>query len=247
MDKLTDLSQPDADLHDPVCGMTVTAESEYSFKHEDHRHYFCSAHCLEKFRLAPEQYLDPGVPAQEPDLQQDARVYTCPMHPEVRQDDPGTCPKCGMALEPETPSLATRTQYTCPMHPEIVRDEPGECPKCGMALEAMTVSLDDEENPELVDMSRRFWISAVVTVPLVILAMGGVVGLSFEWLASPRVLSWAELVLATPVVLWGGWPFFVRGWQSVTNRRPSTSAIVSLVDTCIPSIFSLISFVASWV
>lgn len=247
MDKLTDLSQPDADLHDPVCGMTVTAESEYSFKHEDHRHYFCSAHCLEKFRLAPEQYLDPGVPAQEPDLQQDARVYTCPMHPEVRQDDPGTCPKCGMALEPETPSLATRTQYTCPMHPEIVRDEPGECPKCGMALEAMTVSLDDEENPELVDMSRRFWISAVVTVPLVILAMGGVVGLSFEWLASPRVLSWAELVLATPVVLWGGWPFFVRGWQSVTNRSLNMFTLIalgtgvayafSIVATMLPDIF----------
>ena len=246
MDKLTDPSQPDAALHDPVCGMTVTAESEHSFKHEDHRHYFCSAHCLEKFRLAPEQYLD-GASTQAPDKQHEAGVYICPMHPEVSQNGPGTCPKCGMALEPETPSLATKTQYTCPMHPEIVRAEPGECPKCGMALEAMTVSLDDEENPELVDMSRRFWVSAVVTVPLVILAMGGVIGLSFDWLASPRVLSWAELVLATPVVLWGGWPFFVRGWQSVINRSLNMFTLIALgtgvayafsvVATTLPDIF----------
>jgi Cu+-exporting ATPase len=233
------------DLHDPVCGMTVTAESEHSFMSADERYYFCSAGCLEKFRAAPEEYLNPA--AQEPARQQETRIFTCPMHPEVRQTGPGTCPKCGMALEAETPSLATRTQYTCPMHPEIVRDEPGECPKCGMALEPMTVSLDDEENPELADMSRRFWISAVVTIPLVILAMGEFVGISFDWLASPRVLSWAELVLATPVVLWGGWPFFVRGWQSVVNRSLNMFTLIALgtgvaysfsvVATMLPDIF----------
>ena len=247
MEKLTEISQPDTALHDPVCGMAVTPKSDHSFEHEGHTHYFCSAGCLQKFRATPGQYLGSISPTQESDQQQDTRVYTCPMHPEVRQNGPGTCPKCGMALEPETPSLATRIQYTCPMHPEIVRDEPGECPKCGMALEPMTVSLDDEENPELADMSRRFWVSAVVAVPLVILAMGEFVGLSFEWLAGPRVLSWAELVLATPVVLWGGWPFFVRGWQSIVNRSLNMFTLIALgtgvayafsvIATALPDIF----------
>ncbi len=230
----------DTDLHDPVCGMTVTAESEHSFMIADERYYFCSTGCLEKFRAAPDEYLKPS--AQEPAQQQETRIFTCPMHPEVRQTGPGTCPKCGMALEPETPSLATRVQYTCPMHPEIIRDEPGQCPKCGMGLEAMTVSLDDEENPELVDMTRRFRVSVVVTLPLVILAMGGFFGLSFEWLAGPRVLSWAELVLATPVVLWGGWPFFVRGWQSIINRSLNMFTLIGL-GTGVAYVYSLVATV----
>ncbi len=234
-------------LHDPVCGMSVTAEAEYSFTEGDNTHYFCSAKCLEKFRLAPEQYLNPETPSTQPELLLETSVYICPMHPEVRQNGPGECSKCGMALEPEAPSLATRVQYTCPMHQEIVRDEPGECPKCGMPLEPMTVSLDDEENPELVDMTRRFRLSAVITVPLVILAMGQLVGISFEWVAGSGVLSWVELVLATPVVLWGGWPFFVRGWQSVINRSLNMFTLIaigtglaysfSVVATMLPDIF----------
>ena len=234
-------------LHDPVCGMSVTAEAEYSFTEGDDTHYFCSAKCLEKFRLAPEQYLNPETPSTQPELLLETSVYICPMHPEVRQNGPGECLKCGMALEPEAPSLATRVQYTCPMHPEIMRDEPGDCPKCGMPLEPMTVSLDDEENPELVDMTRRFRVSAIITVPIVILAMGQLVGISFEWVAGPGVLSWVELVLATPVVLWGGWPFFVRGWQSVINRSLNMFTLIaigtglayafSVVATALPDIF----------
>jgi Cu+-exporting ATPase len=152
-----------------------------------------------------------------------------------------------MALEPETPTALTRTQYTCPMHPEIVRDEPGECPICGMALEPMTVTLEEEENPELIDMTRRFWVSVVLTVPLVIVAMGGAVGLSFEGLATPRALGWLELALATPVVLWGGWPFFVRAWQSIVNRSLNMFSLIglgvgvayvySVVATVVPDIF----------
>jgi Cu+-exporting ATPase len=230
----------DPAIHDPVCGMTVTAESEHRFNYEDHTHYFCSAGCLDKFRAAPRQYLEPVTKAQELEQQQETSVYICPMHPEVRQQGPGACPKCGMALEPETPSLVTKVQYSCPMHPEIVRDEPGDCPKCGMALEPMTVSLDDEENPELADMSRRFWLSAVITVPIVILAMGEFVGISFDWLASPRVLSWVELVLATPVVLWGGWSFFVRGWQSVVNRSLNMFTLIAL-GTGVAYAFSVVA------
>ena len=234
-------------LHDPVCGMPVTTEAEHRIVEGDDTLYFCSADCLEKFRIAPEKYLDPETPSAEPEPRLETGVYICPMHPEVRQNGPGECPKCGMALEPETPSLATKVQYTCPMHPEIVRDEPGDCPKCGMPLEPMTVSLDDEENPELVDMTRRFRVSAVITVPIVILAMGQLVGISFEWVAGPGVLSWVELVLATPVVLWGGWPFFVRGWQSVINRSLNMFTLIaigtglayafSVVATALPDIF----------
>jgi Cu+-exporting ATPase len=133
------------------------------------------------------------------------------------------------------------------MHPEVVRDEPGDCPICGMALEATTVTLEEEANPELVDMTRRFWVSGALTVPLIIVAMGEFMGLSFEWLATPRTLSWLELVLATPVVLWGGWPFFVRAWQSVVNRSLNMFTLIglgtgvaysySVVATAAPGIF----------
>ena len=157
-------------------------------------------------------------------------LYTCPMHPEVRQTDPSACPKCGMALDPESvPVAATRTQYTCPMHPEIERDAPGDCPICGMALEPVTVTVEEQENPELVDMTRRFWVSALLTFPLLVIAMGGMIpGLSFEWIGSPRTLAWLELALATPVVLWGGWPFFQRGWASLVNRHLNMFTLIAL-------------------
>ena len=176
-------------------------------------------------------------------------LYTCPMHPEVRQTDPSACPKCGMALDPESvPVAATRTQYTCPMHPEIERDAPGDCPICGMALEPVTVTVEEQENPELVDMSRRFWVSALLTFPLLIIAMGGMIpGLSFEWVGSPRALAWLELVLATPVVLWGGWPFFQRGWASLVNRHLNMFTLIALgtgvayaysvIATSVPDLF----------
>jgi Cu+-exporting ATPase len=135
-----------------------------------------------------------------------------------------------MALDPESvPMAATRTQYTCPMHPEIERDAPGDCPICGMALEPVTVTVEEQENPELVDMSRRFWVSAVLTLPLLVIAMGGMIpGLSFEWIGSPRTLAWLELALATPVVLWGGWPFFQRGWASLVNRHLNMFTLIAL-------------------
>jgi Cu+-exporting ATPase len=150
-----------------------------------------------------------------------------------------------MALDPESvPMAATRTQYTCPMHPEIERDAPGDCPICGMALEPVTVTIEEQENPELVDMSRRFWVSAALTLPLLIVAMGGMIpGLSFDWIGSPRVLAWLELALATPVVLWGGWPFFQRGWASIKNRHLNMFTLIAL-GTGVAFIYSVVATVA---
>ncbi len=174
-----------------------------------------------------------------------ATLYTCPMHPEVRQTDASACPKCGMALDPESvPMPATRTLYTCPMHPEIERDGPGDCPVCGMALEPVTITLEEAENPELTDMGRRFWLSAALTLPLLVIAMGGMIpGLSFDWIGSPRTLAWLELALATPVVLWGGWPFFQRGWVSVKTRHLNMFTLIAL-GTGVAYLYSVIAVVA---
>jgi len=157
-------------------------------------------------------------------------MYVCPMDPEIRQTGPGACPKCGMALEPEMVAApAGRTEYVCPMHPEIVRDEPGACPICGMALEPQTAAVDDAENPELEDMRRRFWVSLVLSIPVLASAMGDVLpGHPLERLASPAFWSWLELIVATPVILWGGWPFFVRGWRSVVTWNLNMFTLIAL-------------------
>jgi Cu+-exporting ATPase len=156
--------------------------------------------------------------------------YVCPMCAGVESDKPGVCPKCGMSLQPATPAASTRTRYTCPMHPEIIQDEPGTCPKCGMALEPMTVSAADQEpNPELIDFKRRFWIGAGLTVPLLVLTMGPLVGLGFvRDILGERATLWIELVLGTPVILWAGWPFFVRGVASVINRSLNMFTLIGM-------------------
>src|SRR5438105_835121 len=170
------------------------------------------------------------------------------MCPEVRQSGPGPCPKCGMALEPESPLAATKIEYTCPMHPEIVRSGPGSCPICGMALEPRPVVAPEEENPELRDMSRRFWISLVLTIPLLAIAMADMLpGMLMQHALPAGWLAWIELLLATPVLAWAGWPFFQRGWASVVNRSTNMFTLIamgtgvaymySLVATLFPRIF----------
>ncbi|NLG16388.1 MAG: copper-transporting ATPase, partial [Fibrobacter sp.] len=148
--------------------------------------------------------------------------WTCPMHPEIIRHAPGNCPKCGMSLEPKTTMpVEGKIEYTCPMHPEIIRDKPGSCPKCGMALEPKTASMTEtESNPEYDDMYKRFIVGAILTLPLLIIAMRDMIpgGGLLDTLAAARTYEWLELLLATPVVLWAGWPFFVRGVQSVINR-----------------------------
>lgn len=223
---------------DPVCGMSVTEDAKFRHEHQGKTYLFCSAHCLAKFRLSPEQYLS----RTESRTVEGARRFTCPMHPETQAESPGACPKCGMALEPESvPALVTRVEYTCPMHPEIVRSEPGNCPICGMALEPRTVSLEEERNPELEDMSRRFWISAVLTLPLVVLAMGDMIP-GLAKLAAPRTFTFIELSLATPIVLWGGWPFLVRGWQSVIARHLNMFTLIGL-GVAVAYLYSLVAAV----
>ena len=156
-------------------------------------------------------------------------TYTCPMHPEIQQQGPGTCPKCGMALEPMgVPAAAAKTTYTCPMHPEVVQDHPGTCPKCGMALEPVAFS-GEEKNEELIDMSRRFWVCTVLALPVFLLAM--IADMMPAWLPnwlSMHVVQWIEFALATPVVLWGGWPFFVRGWHSVQTWNLNMFTLIAL-------------------
>ncbi|HEX2254883.1 MAG TPA: copper-translocating P-type ATPase [Thermoanaerobaculia bacterium] len=167
------------------------------------------------------------------------------MHPEVEQEGPGTCPKCGMALEPSgVPVPAERVEWTCPMHPEIVRDEPGSCPICGMALEPRTVQAGEEDNPELVSMTRRFRVGALLTVPLVVFAMGRhLPGEAIARLTATPAAPWIELALATPVVLWAGWPFFQRAWYSLVHRSLNMFTLIGL-GVGVAYVYSVVATVA---
>ena len=215
-------------LTDPVCGMQVSRESDRYFEHAHQRYYFCSQGCLLKFSEQPQQYLDKQE-ASADDIVDEAGSYTCPMHLEIQQQGPGTCPKCGMALEAMgLPVVSTKTEYTCPMHPEIVQVLPGNCPKCGMALEPNTVTVE-ENNEELIYMSRRFWFSSALALPVLLLAM--LTDLFPAWLPnglSMHSVQWIEFALATPVVWWGGWPFFIRGWQSVLTWNLNMFTLIAL-------------------
>jgi Cu+-exporting ATPase len=195
--------------------------------HEGETYYFCSQSCLERFVANPGSFLGER-PALAATRAWPEREYTCPMDPEVRQKGPGACPKCGMALEPVDAAPATKTEWTCPMHPEIVRDEPGSCPICGMALEPRTVTLE-ERNPELEDMTRRFRWSAWITAPMLAFMVSEFLpGQPLQHAVPHGWTNWIQLALATPVVLWGGWPFFVRGWASVVNRHLNMFTLIAL-------------------
>jgi Cu+-exporting ATPase len=183
-------------------------------------------------------------------------AYVCPMCPEVRETKPGACPSCGMALEPDVPSASTRTEYTCPMHPEIVRQGPGSCPICGMALEPRMITAAEEDNPELRDMTRRFWVSVGLTSPLLLIAMASMFwphwfmhGLFLVnndrsvFTAWSTILPWLEFALATPVVLWCALPFFQRFWTSLINRSPNMFTLIGL-GTGVAYIYSVVATIA---
>jgi Cu+-exporting ATPase len=187
------VNQQPATIIDPVCGMDVTpgGAAGGSAEHAGTTYWFCNPGCRERFIADPARFLKPpAAPASTSG--NDTRIYTCPMHPEVRQVGPGSCPKCGMALEP------------------------------------LEVTVDEGPNHELVDMTRRFWGSLVLTVPVLALAMGEMLAPALVSALGPTAWLWSQVVLSTPVVLWGGWPFFVRGWQSLVTRNLNMFTLIAL-------------------
>jgi len=255
---MTDDSKSATAVKDPVCGMSVNpVTAKHRLDHAGKSFYFCCGPCAEKFKANPDKYLNqpkrpqssglvtldmPAIrpaPAPVTSLPGKQGKYVCPMCPQVRASQPGPCPSCGMALEPETPLAATRTEYTCPMHPEIVQPGPGSCPICGMGLEPRAVTVSQEENPELRDMTRRFWISLALTAPLLAIAMTDMLpGMPVEHALPGDWLPWIELLLASPVVLWCGWPFFQRGWTSIVNRSTNMFTLIAM-GTGVAYLFSL--------
>ncbi|MFA6901768.1 MAG: heavy metal translocating P-type ATPase [Gallionellaceae bacterium] len=226
---------------DPVCGMKVSADTKYKHLHQGKTYLFCSEHCLHKFEAHPQQFMQPVKAEAAADT---AAIYTCPMHPEVRQQGPGICPKCGMALEPAgMPAAVSKIEYTCPMHPEVIQDHPGNCPKCGMALELRTVA-GVEDDAELRDMTLRFWVSTALAIPVFLSAMGAEMmpGVFDEFIA-PRSRQIMELLLASPVVLWGGWPFFVRGWLSLVTRNLNMFTLIAL-GVAVAWVYSVVATLA---
>ena len=201
------LAADPAQVRDPVCGMIVDpAASPHCAEHAGHAYHFCSRSCRERFIADPAHYL-------------------------------------AHAAAVKVTSAAAAGSWTCPMHPEIVRNEPGSCPICGMALEPMMPSAGDTANPELRDMTRRFWVGVGLSLPLLALAMGGdFAPTAFDALIAPRAAVWVELAFATPVVLWCGWPIFQRGWASIFNRRLNMFSLIAL-GTGIAYGYSLIAAV----
>ena len=232
---------------DPVCGMQVDSQkARHTVEHGGTTYLFCCDGCRSAFQSEPESFLSragdiqPHPPHDHHDHPQASDIrepsttgsmaYVCPMCPEVRENAPVPCPTCGMALEPEVSAAAlTTVEYTCPMHPEVVRDGPGACPVCGMALEPRTVAPREVPNPELTDMTRRFWIGAALALPVFGLAMSEMVlGSRILEFVSRPVSNWMQLVFSTPVVVWAGRPFFVRGWASIVNRSPNMFTLIAL-------------------
>ncbi|MER9433881.1 heavy metal translocating P-type ATPase [Mesorhizobium sp. M0618] len=243
-------------VRDPVCGMTVDpVAGKPTTEHDGHPYHFCSQGCRTKFVAEPEKFLtatDPvcGMSVDRATARHFARhegqgFYFCSAACQAKFEAE---PQKYLGDRPAPQPMPKGTQYTCPMHPEIIRDKPGSCPICGMALEPMGVPTGDEgPNPELVDFTRRFWVSAALSVPLLIIAMAPMIGLMFEGLVEDRAKVWIELVLASPVVLWAAFPFFHRGWDSLVNRSPNMWTLISLgvgaaylysvVATLFPDIF----------
>ena len=227
---------------DPVCGMEVDpGKAAAVVEREGQKSYFCSTHCRDAFVAGNEDaqhnehawcHGDHHSHAQTADAaatRKPAAKYFCPMCEGVESDVPGTCPKCGMALE-RNPTFREPKKiiYTCPMHPQIEQDKPGNCPICGMALEPKNVvAATGEENAELRDMTRRFWIGAVLTAPVFVVGMAHLLPNVPGWVDSDPS-RWMQFVLSTPVVLWAGWPFFVRGWQSLVNRSLNMFTLIAM-------------------
>jgi Cu+-exporting ATPase len=220
-------------FRDPVCGMVVRADSPHRLVHDGVELRFCCGGCLQRFQAEPGRFLAAGdapPPPAPPAAPAAAGTWTCPMHPEVRAEHPGSCPSCGMALEPVLPQAPAPTVYTCPMHPEVEQEGPGSCPICGMALEPRVgAPAGEEEDPELRDMTRRLRMAVAFAAPLVLVAMGDLLpGRPVSGLLSERGRAFVELALATPVCLWCAWPFFVRFARSVRTWNLNMFTLIGL-------------------
>jgi Cu+-exporting ATPase len=210
-------------LKDPVCGMTVTEQAQHHEVFQGKTYFFCSEKCHSKFHSNPLQYL------HKPEITTDAHAQHHHPHSSQSVSD----------VQDVGANSTGVTIYTCPMHPEIRQDHPGNCPKCGMTLEPVLPELEEDENPELRDFRRRFWWTLPLTVVVTFLAMFGHQLNLFDM----AIQSWIELVLSLPIVLWAGWPFFSRGWQSVVNRSPNMWTLISL-GTGAAFIYSVVATVA---
>ena len=197
---------------DPVCRMQVDPNTALTLDHEGTPYHFCSERCRDRFQGDPASFLTPpqdsdDAASRNHDVNEDVAEWTCPMHPEIRRPGPGSCPICGMALEP------------------------------------VTVTADTGPSPELADMTRRFWVATALTIPIVILEMGRHFIPFLHDLISALTSVWLQLILATPVVLWAGWPFFVRGWASIRTRNLNMFTLIAM-GTGIAWLFSVIATVA---
>ena len=236
---------------DPICGMAVDEATSLRVERGGQVFYFCSEHCRKEFLgqvqplgKEPPSPATPGNQREHPCCQahdnpkvaipapSPAAKFFCPMCPGVYSDRPGSCPKCGMALEQNltwTASTTGKTIYTCPMHPEVQQDHPGNCPKCGMTLEPKTVSAIEDDSPELAKMTRRFWIGGALALPVFFLAMAHLIpGWGHANWVMGDVSRWIQFGLSTPVVLWAGWPFFQRGWRSLVTRQLNMFTLIAI-------------------
>lgn len=241
---------------DPICGMTVDETTALQATRNEETFYFCSEHCRQKFEAADTEHTSSTHEVTKESSAghscchhssehvehrpAPSANYYCPMCPGVESDQPGDCPKCGMALESAHPASASENViYTCPMHPEIEQDHPGSCPICGMDLEPKTVA-PSEDDPELRQMTFRFWVALALSVPVFLLAMLPMVGVPVDRWLGHTVNIWLQMLLSTPVVLWAGWPFFVRGWRSVVTWNLNMFTLIA-IGTGAAWLYSLIS------
>lgn len=229
---------------DPICGMTVDESKAFQASRNGKTFFFCSEHCRQKFTSAGSEAMpkfetaETNAPGEQTCCHHSSvdmahppassADYYCPMCPGVESDKPGDCPKCGMALESARPASAGEKMiYTCPMHPEIEQDHPGSCPICGMDLEPKTVAPTDDD-PELRQMTFRFWVALGLSLPVFLLAMLPMVGVPVNHWLGHTVNIWLQMLLSTPVVLWAGWPFFVRGWRSVVTWNLNMFTLIAI-------------------